>query len=149
MTRPERLPDQWYSRDLLVLREIARAFADDPSAQVRVELLAEAMQLDLVTTSAVTGTLRDAGFISGKEVQQLPGLAVVTDLTPAGRREVGLWPSPDTAADRLMAALDLAIDRAQGEQRTWLQKFRAGARGVSRDVLVDLIAAVLARQIGA
>lgn len=148
MDRPEPLPDQWYSRDLLVLRDIAQALAVVPTARVDVLDLADRLGLDVVTVSAITGTLRDAGFIDGIEVGELPGLAAVTHLTPAGRREVGLWPSPETAADRLMAALEQAIERApDGEQKTRLQKIRDGFLSAGREFLVDVASGVLTGQI--
>lgn len=148
MTRPEPLPDQWYSRDLLVLREIATVLSSDPDAHVDVDHLAEKFGLDQRTASAVTGTLRDAGFIDGMEVEDLPGLVIVTKLTPAGRREVGLWPSPDTAADRLMAALEQAIEQApEGPQKTRLKKIRDGFLSAGRDLIVDVAGGVLTGQI--
>jgi len=70
-------------------------------------------------------------------------------VTAAGRREVGQWTSPDTAADRLMAPLQPAIDRADGDQKRRLQEVRDGLLGTGRDVIVDLAAAVIARQVGA
>ena len=51
--------------------------------------------------AAVGETLIDAGFVEGMGTDW--GLVAFTKLTPAGRREVGLWPSPDIAADRLLA----------------------------------------------
>lgn len=148
MTRPEPLPDQWYSRDLLMLRHIADVLSADPMARVAVDDLGEHFGIDEITASAVTGALRDAGFIDGVEVAQLPGLALVTKLTPAGRREVGLWPSPDTAADRLMASLEQAIDQAEGEQKTRLQKVRDGLAKAGRDVIIGIATGVATGQLG-
>jgi hypothetical protein len=91
--------------------------------------------------------LVDAGLINCMEVAELPGVVIVTELTPAGRREVGLWPFPDTAADRLMAALGQAIERApQGPQKTRLQKIRDGFLSAGRDLIVDVAGGVLTGQ---
>jgi len=149
MTRPEPLPDQWYSRDLLVLREVARRFADNPATS-RVEAgdIADTLGLDHAVVCAIGGILRDAGFVDGVEVDQLPGLVLFTNLTPTGRREVGLWPSPDVAADRLLAALEAAVtnaptEEARGKARRVLDAFTSAGR----DLLVDVAGGVVTGQI--
>jgi len=149
VTRPEPLPDTWYSRDFLVLLEVARRFADDPTTS-RVEAgdIADTLGLDHAMVCAIGGTLRDAGFVDGIGVDQVPGLIIFTHLTPTGRREVGMWPSPEVAADRLLAALDAAIanaptEEAKGKARRVLDAFTSAGR----DLLVDVAGGVVTGQI--
>ncbi len=97
------------------------------------------MGLDVRTTSDVTGVLRDAGYIDGMEFDHLPGLTFVTRLTPDGRREVGLWPSPDVAADRLVAALQAAVDDApEGPKKTKRQRVMDAVVGMGREFIVGV-----------
>jgi hypothetical protein len=150
VTRPEPLPDQWYTRDLLVLREIADRLAVQREHRVDIDdEMAERYGLDQDRLSAITGTLRDAGFIDGIDVAQLPGLAIVTTLTPLGRRQVGLWPSPEATADRLIAALEQAIEQTpEGEQKTRLQGIRDWLGKAGRDVVVGIASGVATGQLG-
>jgi DNA-binding MarR family transcriptional regulator len=148
VTRPEFLRDQWFSRDALVLREVARAFEADFGARPAAADIADALGMDPATVEGVGVLLRDAGFVEGIDTDQ-GGIVLFTALTPTGRREVGLWPSPETAAERLLASVDGAIERApEGEQKTRLTKLRDGLLGISRDLLVDIASGVLTKQIG-
>ena len=104
MTRPESLPDQWFSRDALVLREVARALGADLGARPAAADIADALGMAPATVEGVGVLLRDAGFVDGIDTAE-GGIVLFTALTPKGRREVGLWPSPDTAADRLLASV--------------------------------------------
>ncbi|WP_369132025.1 hypothetical protein [Modestobacter sp. I12A-02662] len=113
--------------------------------------VAAALGLDVAVVGRVGRRLADDGLLTSISMGLASStIAVFTEVTAKGRREVGQWPSPDVAADRLMAALDQAIERApEGEQRTWLQKARSGLVGAGRDVVVDLTAAIISRQVGA
>ncbi|TFV49535.1 hypothetical protein [Blastococcus sp. TF02A-35] len=147
MTRPEPLPDTWYSRDLLVLREVARAFGDDPTTtRVDVRAVATALDMDEAAVAAIGETLIDAGFAEGRGTDW--GLAFFSKVTAAGRREVGQWPSPDTAADRLMAALEAAVANAPTEEaKSRAKRILEGFRSASRDFIVDVASGVVTGQI--
>ena len=59
MTRPEPLPDTWYSRDLLVLRELARCLeAVEPTD---IEAIAEALDMDTGLFVSAGRRLLEAG----------------------------------------------------------------------------------------
>ena len=104
--------------------------------------------MEPATVELVGVLLRDAGFVEGIDTDQ-GGIVLFTALTPAGRREVGLWPSPEAAAERLLASVDEALERApEGEQKTRLRSVRDGLLGLSRDLLVDIASSVLTKQIG-
>ncbi|SFK37099.1 hypothetical protein SAMN04488085_101268 [Geodermatophilus ruber] len=130
-----------------MLHEVAHAFADDPQATPEASDIAESLNLDEDLVGLIGESLKEAGYVDGISTAS-DGIIIFTKLTPAGRREVGLWPSPDTAADRLMASLEQAIDRAQGEQKTRLQRVRDGLSQAGRDVVIGIATGVATGQLG-
>ena len=147
MTRPELLPDQYFSRDLLVLREVAKRFADDLNARPRAEDVAEALGMGWELVADIGTVLKEAGFVDGIDTDQT-GIIIFTKLTTEGRREVGLWPSPDSIADRLLPALEAAIARTpEGEDKTRLERARDAFLGMTREILVGIATNVITGQI--
>jgi hypothetical protein len=72
----------------------------------------------------------------------------VSELTERGRRAVGLWPSGESA-DALVEALRQAEELTDDPEERTLIRRAAGAIGsVSREIMVDVVAAVVARQSG-
>ena len=72
----------------------------------------------------------------------------LTGLTARGRRAVGLWPSAETLADQVIANIDGRIQQATtAEERSKWVKFRDGVVGGGRDLLVEVMASVVSRQI--
>jgi hypothetical protein len=75
---------------------------------------------------------------------------VILNVSASAYRATGAWPSPETAADRLIAALEERIANATNdEERTRWQRIRDGFLGAGRDVIVDVAAAMLGGQLGA
>jgi hypothetical protein len=149
VTRPEPLDDQYFTRDLLVLHEVARAFANDLRARPYARDVAAQLDMDEDTVMAIGGALRSAGFVDGVESDR-PGLLMFTELTPAGRREVGLWPSVESLADRLQTALEAAVEKAPDEATKHLGRRALEAFGAAgRDFAVNVSAAIVSRQLGA
>jgi hypothetical protein len=130
VTRPEPLPDTWYARDFLVLREVARR-AEAGESLLRDDI-AEALGMEARVVGKARSRLKEDGLLDGREGAGEEVL-LFGDLTGKGRRAVGQWPSPDIAADRLLAALESTIVRApEGEQKTRLQKIRDGFASAGR-----------------
>ncbi|NEK84886.1 hypothetical protein GCU60_03775 [Blastococcus saxobsidens] len=86
-----------------MLREIATVLSSGPDARVDVDHLAEKFGLDQRTASAVTGTLRDAGFMAA--LDQAIGRA------PEGPQKTCLQKIRDGF---LSAGRDLIVDVAGG-----------------------------------
>ncbi|MCA0143765.1 hypothetical protein [Blastococcus sp. LR1] len=146
MTRPEPLPDTWFSRDFLILREVARRVEAGESLQATD--VAQALDMDPRVVGKAGFRLKEDGFLKGGEAMGR-GVIRFIDVTAQGRREVGQWPSADVAADRLMAALEQAIVNAPDEeQRTRLQKVRDGLTKAGRDVIVGIATGVATGQLG-
>lgn len=98
--------------------------------------------------AALKGLLH--GYIVGKPMETMGGTIdfFVTDLTERGRRSVGLWPSGESA-DALVDALRQAEELTEDPDEKTMIRRAAGAIGsVSRDIMVDVVAAVVSRQSG-
>ena len=64
-------------------------------------------------------------------------------------RESGAWPTADQLAARLVTALGEAAEReSEPEKRTRLRGLASGLGGAGRDVLVDVMAAVVTKSAG-
>jgi hypothetical protein len=72
---------------------------------LRARTVADKRGLDETTVAGIDGALRGAGLLDGMEVDAMAGLIAFTSLTPVGRREAALCPSPESVADTLAAAV--------------------------------------------
>jgi hypothetical protein len=93
--------------------------------------------------------LEAAGYIKGlAHTDQRVGPELF-ELTTLGLQTVSDWPrGNEEAATALLVALAARIDATPStEERTKLQKALEGMRGLGRDLLVDVMASVAARQI--
>ena len=71
-----------------------------------------------------------------------PKSQMVTGVTAEARRAVGRWPSHETMAARLLAALEAAVEQEEDPVRKG--RLRAAAEavaGIGRDVLVSVLSA--------
>lgn len=144
-----RLPDRWGSRDFPVLLAAARHL-DEGEGPITVSELQS--DLDDVSEGEIIAALRALlhGYILGKPIETMGGTVdfFVTDLTERGRRAVGLWPSGE-AADALVEALRQAEDLTEDpEEKTMIRRAAGAVGSVSRDIMVDVVGAVVARQSG-
>jgi hypothetical protein len=77
------------------------------------------------------------------------GIHGVGKATAQARQAAGLWPTPESLADRLVAALAQAAERETNEERRgWLKRTAEWLGSAGRDVAVDVTAAVISRQVG-
>jgi hypothetical protein len=72
----------------------------------------------------------------------------VEGLTEAGRRAVGLWPDDRPVEDFIDALNRAAEATSDPDEQTFLRRAAVQLGMVSRDILVDVTAAVLAKQTG-
>lgn len=148
------LPDRWTTRDFPVLIEAAHALDDGRTPDVND--IAAALSIDTELVNRAWTALMDAGYLGRKDVtMRSPGrlgddrwFGSYTVLTERGRRAVGIWPSSD-GVDGLVEALRQAEDTVEDPDEKTLIRRAAGAVGsVSRDIMTDVIAGVVARQSG-
>jgi hypothetical protein len=73
-----------------------------------------------------------------------PNLEMVTRVTPAGRRAVGQWPSAESLSDRLLVAMQDALDHESDPvRRAKLRSVTAALTGMGREVLVSVVSAAI------
>jgi hypothetical protein len=142
------LDDTWQNRDLPVLLEVARQADRQPQRLwLPIGQVAEATGLpeDDVRTAAYW--LSQTGLVQADE----RGYSIVAfeGISVEARKKVGLWPTPEVAADRLIAALRQAVEEAgTPEEKTKRQKILSSFLEGGRDFVVSVAAGVLTGQVG-
>jgi len=135
----------WFDRDLPVL-ETTIALLEErgyPGAFVQVREIAERSGIDpgLVLTALAAMEHEYVSLrllLSGDD----PNPQMVTGVTAEARRAVGQWPSPETMADRLLAALETTVEQEDDPVRKGRLRAAADAvAGIGRDVLVSVLSA--------
>src|SRR4051794_10250695 len=104
---PDLLDDKWHSRDFPTLRAVAK-IADEKLIGAQVCEVAESTGLTTAETVLAFRALTDAGFFEVEWAFGGGGSSRATHVSAQARQLVGLWPSPETGADRLLAALEAA-----------------------------------------
>lgn len=144
----ERLPDRWAERDFPLLLAAARHL--DAGAHV-IQISTLTGELDIELSDALRSARALLGtYLTGKTVDSMAGPrdAIITDLTERGRRATGLWPSGESA-DALVEALRQAEEATDDlEEKNNLRRAAGAVMGVGRDVMTDVIAAVISKQMG-
>lgn len=143
-----RLDETWNRRDLPVLVEVAQRL-DAGEPMIRAREIAKAMTWEIRDVIAAMRALCPA-YIDGRPFNTMQGVIDfgATGLTERGRRTVGLWPSTE-GVDALEELLKQAADATDdADEKTLLRRAAGAVSSVSRDIMVDVVAAVVARQSG-
>lgn len=144
---PELLDDKWQSRDFPTLRAVAK-IADENLIGAQLRDVAEATGLTTDETMLSFRALEDAGMFEVRWMMGGGDSSRATHMSGEARKLVGLWPSPDSAADRLLAAIDQAAERSSDPgQRSRLQRAGEALRSAGRDITVGVATAVLTGQL--
>ncbi|WP_020387712.1 hypothetical protein [Kribbella catacumbae] len=73
-------------------------------------------------------------------------IMIVGAPTGHARRVVGAWPTPESLADRIIAALNDAADNEPDEAKKGkLRRAAEAVAGVGRDILTDVTAQVITK----
>jgi N-acetylmuramic acid 6-phosphate (MurNAc-6-P) etherase len=139
------LPDTWHSRDLPVLREVVRGI--DQGGYPSVQGVADATGLTEAEVDRAAANLRRAGLV---RAQFAAGGHVMffQDFAGQALELVGAWPTPETALDRMLAALEAIAENTEDEaKRSWAQRTLTALRSGSRDVVVGVAAAAITGQL--
>lgn len=124
------MQDIWTTRDLPVLTAYAELDADGADLMNAEDEIAASLGLSQEQMDASIGRLAEANFVRAAATF---GGSFVESLTERGRRTAGSWPSAETAADRLLAALDaIAEDASRPESDR--QKARKFGRWVGQSI---------------
>jgi hypothetical protein len=138
------LPDAWFSRDLPVLRAIAR-LVDSP-AHGGAPYLGQVVPASGLTKPEVAAAAR--ALVGMGYVEALTNVAgeVVrfTAISPEARRLTGLWPTPQGEWDRLREQLALRAEKAPTDVERGRWRALADAAGaLSEDDGALLMAALI------
>jgi hypothetical protein len=138
--------DTWFTRDLPVL-EAAAELIDEQMLPVQPQEISRQLGMDLEDVSRALVAL-DGPYIEMRWLQRRAGIGRVMSVTPAARREIGQWPTPEAAADRMVQAIESRIETTDSEEeRGRLVRARDALLGVGRDLFVDVMGAVVSRQV--
>ena len=141
---PSALDDVWFTRDLPVLRAIAR-LVDSPAHGGAPYLgqVVPASGLPKPQVTAAARALLQAGYVEA--LTNVAGEVVrFTGISPEARRLAGLWPTPQGEWDRLLEQLALRAEKAPTEvERTRWQAFARAAEDVGPDAGALLMSALI------
>lgn len=142
------LPDRWASLDFPVLRRVAQLVEVEHADEVRPENIADDLGIGEDDALRSLIALHDAGYVEGLRADTMGGKYwIATGVTERGRRAVGIWPSGE-GVDALIEALQQAAESTDDpEERSALRRAAAAVLGVGRDVMTDVMGAVLAKTI--
>jgi hypothetical protein len=143
----EHLDDVWHTRDFPVLREVCRAKEQQHGVGfVDLHPISETLGIPYEQATAAALDLERGSYV---ELLQAGGSTIhVKDVTDTALREVGLWPSPETALDRMIAALqDIAENTDDEDTRTRTRKILEAVTGAGRELGIAVAAAIIGGQL--
>ncbi len=143
MTRPGLLPDTWFSRELPVLVEAVRHF-DLSTETLTAADVAGTLGWDEETVRAAVRALVRGGYVREQRatMASLPG-DTIEQVSAEAYRAAGAWPNVETVADRLLAALQKAVDQApEGEAKSRARRALDAFLAAGRDFAVDVASGV-------
>lgn len=142
------LDDTWQTRDFPVLLEVARQADRQPQRLwLSITQVAEATGLSKDDVRTAAHWLAEAGLVQVD--RRADSVVAFRGITVEARTKVGLWPTPQVAADRLVAALRQAVEEAATpEEKTKRQKALSSLLEGGRDFIVSVAAGVLTGQVG-
>ncbi len=125
------LDDAWFSRDLPVLRAIAR-LVDEPASGGAPYLgqVVPASGLPKADVTAAAKALMSAGYVEAL-TNYSGDIVRFTGISSEARRLAGLWPTPQGEWDRLLEQLAARAENAPTEvERARWRAFAEAARAV-------------------
>lgn len=150
----QRLPETWTTRELPILVAILRRLdagagiveLEDVRAELGMDGNAEVWPAIQALMHASPPFL-DVDLSNGWRSDHAGG--TVLRVGERTRRELGTWPTPETLADRLVAALLAAADAEHdADEKSRLRALAEGLGGFGRDVLVQVTATAIGHAAG-
>jgi DNA-binding MarR family transcriptional regulator len=139
--------ERWSRIDLPVLLELARA-AESDEGVARIDDIARRHGLRSRDVLTSFDTLKRTGFVDARLDPDSGGEYSFIRLSEKGLQTTGLWPTPETALYRMIAALDTIAENSNDEDtRTKAQKFAAWLRASGTTVGLSVASTVLTGQI--
>jgi len=143
----EKLGDVWAGRDFPVLVEVTRRIDGGEHAPT-VGDVAEALGFDVTQVQAAGAALERRGLVSVAGAWGAPVLRFV-GVSGAAYLATGLHPDGDDDVSRLIDALRQAAElQSDPEEKSRIRRVVDAIGGVSREVLAEVVAAVITRSAG-
>ena len=140
------MEDTWWSRALPVLDAAVKLFQTQDF--VYVDDLAAATGFEV---EDVARALLDMRYEFVSEVQSMGPMDrwCITGVSPAARRAVGQWPTPENVVDRLAEAFTAAAEHEpDAERRSKLRAVGGFMAETGRALAADVIAKVIGQHTG-
>jgi hypothetical protein len=146
VTSPDRpLPDAWFTRDLPVLRAIARLVdsAEHGSSPYLLGAVVPASGLPKAEVIAAAKALASAGYVEAL-TNHAGDIVRITAISAEARRLAGLWPTPQGEWDRLLEQLAARATHAPTDvERARWRAFADAAAAVGPDDGALLMSALI------
>jgi hypothetical protein len=146
VTSPDRpLPDVWFTRDLPVLRAIARLVdsAEHGSSPYLLGAVVPASGLPKAEVIAAAKALVAAGYAEAL-TNHAGDIVRITAVSAEARRLTGLWPTPQGEWERLLEQLTARARNAPTDvERARWQAFAEAAAAVGPDAGALLMSALI------
>jgi hypothetical protein len=144
-TPDQPLPDVWFTRDLPVLRAIARLVdsSDHGSSPYLLRAVVPASGLPKADVIAAAQALAAAGYIEPL-TNHAGDIVRITAISAEARRLAGLWPTPQGEWDRLVEQVTARAEQAPTdvERQRW-RAFADAATAVGTDDGALLMSALI------
>lgn len=139
--------DNLWNIDHKVLVEIVRQIEVDGEDFADTAAASERAGVDPNVGGRSVERLVRNGMLVGSST--LSGDWAIGQVTERGLRESGAWPTADQLAARVVSALNQTAEREpEPEKQSKLRGLATGLGGAGRDVLVDVMAAVVTKSAG-
>lgn len=138
---------KWHERELPILRYTSQRMDEVPGSLVDTSDIAAHLDLDRRTVEACVRNLQNAGYFTSV-VWDGGGGGTIMGVSERTLREVDIWPKGDPLQDLLKALHDAEETATSPEEKTRVRKVIDAVSGASREVMVDVMASVIARQSG-
>jgi hypothetical protein len=139
------LPDVWFTRDLPVLRAVARLVdsGGPGSSPYLLGAVVPASGLPKAAVVAAAKALASAGYIEPL-TNHAGDIVRITGISAEARRLAGLWPTPQGEWDRLVEQLTARAERAPTDvERARWRAFADAAMAVGPDDGALLMSALI------
>jgi len=153
MTTP--IPDTWASPDLPVLRAAIELCLESPGRLHRFRELVEHVGLPYETARAAMLRLDSASppflkIVTEWDDDDALDIVLFSQPTERGLLAVGAWPTPESALDRLIQAMEAQAQQAGSEEeRSKARAIAAWFGNAGRDLMVNAMAGVVSGSIAA
>lgn len=140
------MSDTWHNRDLPVLDAAVTGVDEDQF--VDDSTIVRATGLSEEDVQRALRALASDNLIKHGPVLADGSITLVTGVSGRARRAVGAWPTPETAADRMIAALEqIAANTDDEDTRSRVRKILEGLGGSGRQIAVGVGTAIITGQV--